>query len=331
MRRLVIALLAAITLALLGAAAGLGVAHVAIRRVRPPLPGPEALLQAEAQLQADGVTERPVAVHVIDTAQQAMPRAAVLDASRDPNPDAAYRMSHPAFVLAWPDGRLFLIDAGMPRDDALAFGAPLERLAAASPIVPLAALVDQLGSDVLRVRGIAFTHLHTDHTAGAADVCRALGRPLRLFQTPAQADHGNHTTWAGRAQLESAGCLVPERLSSGPLYAVPGFPGLFVLAAAGHTPGSQIFIAHVRGAEPRVWIFTGDAVNHRDGVRFDVAKPALYSALLVPEDGARLARLRGWLGALAAFPGVELAISHDLAGIETRGMPPWPGPAEPPR
>jgi glyoxylase-like metal-dependent hydrolase (beta-lactamase superfamily II) len=124
--------------------------------------------------------------------------------------------------------------------------------------------------------------------------------------------------------IEDAGCLEPRPLEGGPIYAVPGFPGLGVFATGGHTPGSQVFVARV--ADPlgsRLWIFTGDLVNHIDGVRHNLPKPTLYSLFVVPEDRARLDQLRRYLARLVVRPGSDLLVSHDLRQLEETGVPAW--------
>jgi glyoxylase-like metal-dependent hydrolase (beta-lactamase superfamily II) len=157
-----------------------------------------------------------------------------------------------------------------------------------------------------------------------AGLCEARSEPLPLFQTRLQAERANHTTQPGRAQLEAAGCLEPELLEGAALMAVPGFPGLSVVAAGGHTPGSQIFVAHVReDRTPTTWIFTGDVVNHVDGVRLDLPKPRLYSLLVVPESPARLQRLRVWLRELAQTHGARIVVSHDELALRASGIDAW--------
>ena len=213
-----------------------------------------------------------------------MPRSSVIEPALDPTPDADYVMTHPAFVLAWPDGRLFLFDAGA-----------------------------------------AFSHLHIDHTAGLAALCAARDAPLPVFQTPPQHEGGNYTTRAGRAQIEQAGCAQPRRLAPAPLAAVPGFPGLWLVPVAGHTPGSQMLVARLSTpGGVQVWVFTGDAVNHRDAARLELPKPRLYSLLVVPEDTQRLRSVRRLLAELMERPGVRLAVSHDAQGLDALGAPPWP-------
>lgn len=304
-------------------ALGLGVAilawaHWSIRGVAPPLPDAAALLRADPR------ADLPVRLSYINTASQAMPRSGVLDAGLDPDPRAPYVMAHSAFVLEWADGRLFLIDLGMDRESALAFGAPIELAAGGGPIEPHADVAAALGRDASRVAGIGFTHLHTDHVSGLAGLCDALGRRVPVYWTPFQGERQNHTTWAGRRIVDDAGCAEQRLLDAGPLYEVPGFPGLAVAVAAGHTPGSQIFVARVReGDRVRANVITGDVVNQIDGVRHDVPKPSLYSLLLVPEAGDRLARVRAWLAQLERDHGARLLVGHDRLALEQSGIPPY--------
>jgi glyoxylase-like metal-dependent hydrolase (beta-lactamase superfamily II) len=212
----------------------------------------------------------------------------------------------------------------MDRTSALAFGRNLEWLAGAEALAFHASSAERLGDAVHRVGGVAFTHLHTDHTAGAAELCEARNAPLRLIQTRSQAEHGNYTTRPGRSQLEAAGCLEAETLAGSARMPVPGFPGLAVVAAGGHTPGSQIFVAQVREAGSlRTWVFTGDVVNHLDAVRFDLPKPRLYSLFVVPESTARLGELRVWLNDLAQTHGAALLVSHDALALQASGIPEW--------
>ena len=116
-----------------------------------------------------------------------------------------------------------------------------------------------------------------------------------------------------------------ERLQPKKLVPVPGFDGAFVIAAGGHTPGSQIVTAVIvppnEGA--RGYVFTGDIVNNLDGVTYDVPKPFLYSLLIVPEDLERLQELRHYVKDLRGS-NFQLLVSHDQNSLEQSGVPVWP-------
>jgi glyoxylase-like metal-dependent hydrolase (beta-lactamase superfamily II) len=318
MRRLLGALGAFAAIALVAAVAGLGWAHLSIRRERPALPGPDAIAAA---LAADDL---PVRLSIANTASQPMSRGGVLDAGRDPSPDAAYVMSHPSFVLEWADGRILLIDAGMTRDGAREFGRLIEWLGGGGPIEPHAPVAEQLGAARSRVEGAVFTHLHLDHVGGMAELCARDGGPVRVFLGEAQAERPNYTTRAGRRLLDEVGCARIEMLPGTGALALDGFPGVAVIPVGGHTPGSQIVVAHVADASgSRRYVFTGDAVNALDGIRAGVPKPFLYRLLIVPEDEERQRELRLFLADLADSGWAPL-VSHDELALAQSGVPALP-------
>jgi glyoxylase-like metal-dependent hydrolase (beta-lactamase superfamily II) len=301
-------------LAVLALAAGLLLAaHVQIRGLGAPLP---------RDLAALGALDLPVALRVANTASQSVPRAQVLDPARDPTPDMPYELADAAFLLTWADGRKLLIDAGMEPEAALAFGRTLEWVGAA-PTRPHGSAAQQLPELASGPLAVVFTHLHTDHTQGIGALCAARrGAETLLLQTAAQAERRNHTTRPGAAQLEAAGCLKPVRLPDAPLAPLPGFPGVAVLWAAGHTPGSQVILAALRGPDGTVrrFAFAGDVANAIDGIRHDVPKPLLYRLLVVPEDDRRLGELRRFLGHLEQA-GVVVVPSHDGLHLASLGLP----------
>lgn len=303
-------------LAFVALAVGLGWAHLEMRSLGGPLPSVEAV--GALPLPEDA----PVQVLAVDTASQPMPRRLVLDPGRDPSPQADYVMSHPSFLLRWRDGRGLLIDLGMDPAAARSFGRVLE-LAGASPIQPHGSAAEQLGALAREGRlGLVFTHLHTDHVQGVLSLCAARqGREVALFQTPAQVERRNFTTRPGARLLDRAACLRRFSIAGSPLAPIPGFPGVNVFYAAGHTPGSQVVIARLGGAGgARTLVFTGDAVNQVDGARYDVPKPFFYRVLMVPESDARLSEVRRLLGRLEREKGAGLVVSHDRHQLESLGL-----------
>lgn len=301
------------------AGVGLWWAHRAVDQERAPLP---AVSDVAAPPRAD---DPPLRLSIINTASQVLPRAGVLDPDRDPHPSAPYVMSHPAFVLEWADGRILLVDAGMTPEQATAFGRPIQWFADAQAIAPHRSAAAALGVDAARVRGVVFTHPHTDHTGGLAALCAAAGHDLAVFMTTAQAERPNYTTRPGLEQIRAAACARPVRLDGGPLMPVPGFPGVRVIDAGGHTPGSQIVIAEVgSGDVTRRFVFTGDIVNNADGIAYDVPKPWLYRTAVVPESEPRQGDLRRFLKQVQDAAAATLLVSHDQLALERSGVEAWP-------
>jgi glyoxylase-like metal-dependent hydrolase (beta-lactamase superfamily II) len=316
LRRVLLALVLLLVVLVGFVAAGLFLAKRAIVALAPPLPAAQDVLARDTE------ADLPVRLSWLNTASQPMPRSGVIEPSLDPTPKSPYVMSHPAFVLEWADGRVFLIDLGMEPEAAVSFGKPIRWLSGASEIEPLGASAERLGPALQRVRGVAFTHEHTDHTQGALALCRMHPGAIALFQGRLQVEEANYTTRPGHEILARAKCLEPTILDGGPLLAVPGFAGLAFFAAAGHTPGSQVFVAHVRGAGGvRTFVLVGDVVNQIDGVRQNLPKPRLYSILMVPESTQRLDEVRRFLAGLERDHGVTLLVSHDQLALEASGVP----------
>ncbi|MGH7789873.1 MAG: MBL fold metallo-hydrolase [Candidatus Binatia bacterium] len=320
LKRIILALAGLLGVAVLLLALGLAWAHIAVRREAAPLPTLAAVRAAPAA----GEGGLPVRLSLINTASQAMPRATVLDPSRDPSPDEPYVMSHPSFVLEWADGRLLLVDAGMTPDAAAAFGRPLEQLGGAAAMQPIAAAAEVLGDASGKVGAVVFTHLHTDHVGGIGALCARGKRAVQVPMTEAQAQRTNYTTQPGMDLLDDAACAHRAELTGGPLFPVPNFPGVFVIDAGGHTPGSQIVLATVQGSDGlRQYAFTGDIVNNIDGITSDVPKPFLYRTFIVPESEGRLSELRAFLRQLHDEAGYTLLVSHDQRALEASGVPAW--------
>jgi glyoxylase-like metal-dependent hydrolase (beta-lactamase superfamily II) len=295
-------------------------AHLQIRGTRPPLP-PLGTIRAEVAAAADG----PVRLSWINTASQATPRRNVLGAG-DPHPQRPYRLCHSSFVLEWRDGRTLLVDAGMTRAQAESFGAAGE-WAGGEPAQVLTTVAGELRGRGQRADGVVFTHLHVDHVDGVRELCDAGSEHrLAVSMTPNQARLHNYTTAAAFATLQSLPCADLVELPDDEIAELPGFPGVFVIRAAGHTPGSQVVVAALRrGGRPTPVVFSGDVVNHIDGINLDLGKPALYRALVVPEDDRRLGEVRRLIRSLRDEAGFEILVSHDEMALEASAIARYPG------
>ncbi|MFP8878870.1 MAG: MBL fold metallo-hydrolase, partial [Myxococcota bacterium] len=268
----------------------------------------------------------PVRLYWINTASQTLPTSGVMDTLDPAEADQPFEMSFPAFVLEWADGRLLLVDAGMDEAGARSFGAPLSAIGLADAMRPHISLADALGDARKRIEGIVFTHLHADHVGGLEALCQSGQVDARVFMTEAQATRPNFTTSGGLEVVRDADCVEIESPLAGALASLPGFAGVGVIAAAGHTPGSQLIVARVgSGPSARNVVFTGDIVNHTQAIALDRGKPLLYRTLLVPEDEPRQSSLRAFLRDLHDREGFDLLVSHDEGALAGAGLRSWSG------
>ncbi len=274
-------------------------AHWEIRSVAPALPDRQAI---DAALEgADG----PVQIRYVNTASQGA---------------AGRRVIHPAYVLEWADGRIFLVEVGMDREGAAAFGRTMERLLGSAPIEIYGSVAEQMGGDIERVAAIAVSHLHVDHTGGIAEICTAASQRIAVFQTEMQASRGNYVTVPGQAHLDEAACADKTVLPTASIYPLADYPGLIAISAGGHTPGSTVYVAKVGGT---YWVMAGDIAWTAYDIQNDIPKPAAYSALVVPEYGARMEELRHWLKALDDDPNTHVVVSHGEQALIDHGMTPY--------
>jgi glyoxylase-like metal-dependent hydrolase (beta-lactamase superfamily II) len=294
LRRLVIGLAIAVLLGLLALLAFLLPAHLQIRGVTPPLPSPDELRGLV------GVAGGPVGVHYVLTSHQETDAGA---------------LGHVVFVIEWPGGDLFVIDAGMDRDTALAFGDTVQTMVGGGPAVVDGTIAELLGEHGRRVAGVGFTHLHIDHTQGLIGFCASRDPGAQgptLLQTPYQRDLHNFNTTEGAAIVE-ASCLARSDVLRDGLNTFARFPGLGIVPVGGHTPGSTLFAV---GLGDRLLLFSGDITNTLEDVHADRGKGFLYSYVLVPEHTGRTRELRRWLAALDAQADVDVVVSHDLGNVQ---------------
>jgi hypothetical protein len=158
--RLVLKILgAALVLGLILAAIALVPPHLQVRSVVPALPDVTAL---RALL---SVENGPVRLRYVNTSSQALPQG---------------ELGHTVFLVEWANGNLFMIDAGMDREAAIEFGRLMETALGAEEAISHGTIAALLGDDTMRVMGVAYTHLHIDHTQGTVPFCAVRG--LRSFR-----------------------------------------------------------------------------------------------------------------------------------------------------
>lgn len=201
-----------------------------------------------------------------------------------------------AFQVIYPDGSV-MVDAGMDLTVHRFFGRGVEE-----PYFPEAAR--QVEQAVRRARLIVVTHEHGDHVAG-------------VIHTPAAAELAPKTILT-RTQVQTLTSTpqMPEIRLTGELarrFVVvdyekyfPLAPGIALIKAGGHTPGSQM--VYIVLASGREYLLIGDATWHMDGVRHIKGKNAPW----VTEDQTAVLDQLRWLNELSrATPDLIIVASHD--------------------
>jgi glyoxylase-like metal-dependent hydrolase (beta-lactamase superfamily II) len=235
--------------------------------------------------------ELPVAVRSELVAETSMPRAAIFAGeSFEPHP-----MVHQVFQIVWPD-RFLLIDAAFPGEFMESMGAS-GRYWDASFSRVLEAL--------RRAERIFVTHEHFDHLAGVGAYTPAEGLAGRLQLTTPQL---SNTDALAQAKLPDAMIRSLEPLDYDRALAVA--PGVVLLEAAGHTPGSQLI--YVRTQDGKERLFVGDVAWHGDQIRELHYRPRLVTDFFLGEDRrAVLAEFRTLFDLAREHPEVEIVVSHD--------------------
>lgn len=278
---------------------GVGYSHWSLRQLAAPLPSIEEVLKRSE------VSDGPISISYITT-------ATIDDSQRG-------EIVFPSFVLEWGDGRRFLVDLGMDESGAVAYFNKMGWQYNGDAIESHGSVGEQLNSAYPSIYGIGVTHLHPDHVQGIESFCREDTQQISLFQTATQAERNNYTTAPGTQMLGQASCIEAEVLNGDVLKPVPGFSGLFVIAVAGHSPGSSVFLASVQG---KLWVLAGDVSwQHSLMLRNEPKKVSFARSVLIPEHEGRLAELRHWLNQLNAREGVEVVLCHDGDALEKYGPP----------
>ena len=211
-------------------------------------------------------------------------------------PDEPSIQARTVFQVVFADGAV-MIDSGMDEQVHRFFGR-----GAVEPYYPDAA--KQVEQALRKARAIIITHEHGDHVAG-------------VIRTPFVAELAPKTLLT-RAQVQGLETnpqmpeikITPEMASR---YNVvdydkylPFGPGVALIKAPGHTPGSQmVYVAVESGRE---YLFIADTAWHMDGVRLIKGKAAPW----IQEDEATLLAQLKWLNEIyRTEKNVFIIASHD--------------------
>lgn len=169
-------------------------------------------------------------------------------------------------------------------------------------------LMSALGS----AKQIVFTHEHGDHVGGAVSHPDAINLLDRVRLTERQVS--DFSKWGGIEY--PAGALDGYTpLAYDTLYALA--PGIVLIEAAGHTPGTQII--YVQRADGQEYFFVGDVAWNYANIDLVTPRPNLTSLAFLGEDRPRTQSQLAALKDLAeANPQIAVVVGHD--GPRTRAQ-----------
>ena len=202
-----------------------------------------------------------------------------------------------AYQVVYPGGSI-MIDAGMDTQVHRFFGRGVEE-----PYFPEQA--EQLERALRAARAIVLTHEHGDHVGGIirSPFFSVLAPKTRLTRTQMQL----LMTEPQMPELMLTPEMAQQFLVIDYEDYFPVAPGMVLIKAAGHTPGSQMVFVRLQSG--REFIFAGDAAWHTDGIRLLRGKDASW----IQEDEAAIAAQLRWLSTIGR-PGanrVFVIVSHD--------------------
>jgi len=150
---------------------------------------------------------------------------------------------------------------------------------------------------------IVFTHEHSDHIDGVlthADFANIRSRTRITTAQLSQADY-----WADYPPELLEGY---EPLTYDGMHAFA--PGIVLIEAAGHTPGSQIVYVHL--ANGQEYFFIGDVAWNYEGIERVIPRPNAVDWLFLGEDRPRThAQVAELKDIAAANPGLAIIVGHD--------------------
>ena len=264
-------------------------AALATLQAQPAEPLSIAKLRQVATMVPGG---RPLRINVVKFAESRRTKNFSINGA-PPKPSVQART---AFQIVYSDGTI-MVDSGMDQQVHKFFGRGTEE--------PYDSAANQQVQRALRsARSIVVTHEHGDHVAGVlrTDFLDEIAPKTILTRTQV-------ATLENNPQMPEIK-LTPEMARR---YNVidydsyfPFAPGVALMKAAGHTPGSQmVYVALQSGAE---YLLIGDSAWHMDGVRLIKTKDANW---IKEDDEALLAQLR-WLNGLdKTEKNLHIVVSHD--------------------
>jgi glyoxylase-like metal-dependent hydrolase (beta-lactamase superfamily II) len=239
----------------------------------------------------------PTAIGYLNIAEMSWPLSDVVEGA----PNTTVSSPTPVLQVRFPRGWI-MVDAGMDRE--LAAGAQ----------DPSRFFDDRYALAIAALRGanlILVTHEHYDHIGTVAHSAVADELAPKTMLTRAQMESLLHNAKMTRTPFDStrAGRYIVFDYDR----ELPIAPGVVLIKAPGHTPGSQV--VYVKLASGREVILSGDVAFNHFGIDTEKQKPD-PAHRVAADDRAAIAAELAWLHQ-AELAGVAVAVSHDGEQLET--------------
>ncbi|HXC55603.1 MAG TPA: MBL fold metallo-hydrolase [Rhizomicrobium sp.] len=202
-----------------------------------------------------------------------------------------------SYELVFP-ASLTVVDTGMPEGSAKQGGMTFD-----------AAAFARMSKTLSAASLIVVTHEHDDHVGGllAQPNLKTLLHATRL-NAEQVANLGRYVPGYDRAAFAGYQPIVYDKY-------LAIAPGVVLIRAAGHTPGSQmVYVKTAAGAE---FLFTGDVAWHMRNIDLVRERARLVTAFMLREDrGAVLAELAALNALKKAEPNLHMVTGHDPAPVD---------------
>ena len=238
-------------------------------------------------------TELPIRINSELVGENTFPRVAVIAGGGF----APHAMVRTAFQVVYADGTV-IIDTAMDR----------ELTEAVNPDAAFyAERYDAVQQGMRQATTIVATHEHADHIGG---ISRTLFPDDVLPRTVLTREQAENELQLERARFASEALSRVQVLDYDELHRLA--PGLVLLKAPGHTPGTQIVYVLLR--DGREFLFVGDIIWTMDNVRKLRGRPRIVTDYLLGEDrDVVLEQIRMLRDFRRKHPDVYMVVAHDAA------------------